>query len=66
MWKHFAISILCKCTVDLNPRLIQIDTFFNLKGFLHAFQSLLLIFLGMGLLGQEDIFLSNLHKLTFL
>lgn len=42
--------------IDFNPRLIQIDTPFALKGFLHAFQSLLLIFLGMDLLGQEDIF----------
>lgn len=59
------INILCKCKIDFNPRLIQVDTPFDLKRFPYAFQSLLLISLDMGPLGQEDICLSGPHGLAF-
>lgn len=65
-WRHFANYILYKYKIDFNPKVIQIDTPFDLKEFPHAFQSLLLIFLDSGPPGQEDTSLSGLHRLAFL
>lgn len=56
------INILCNFKLHLNAWLTQIDTPFDLKGFPHAFQSLLLVFLDIGPLGQEGISLFGLER----